>query len=274
MVAQIKLTLLLALLVAADVATGQLSSPAQLASLQPPFASGAFSPSSVSGLVFWLDTDGLSGSDGDAIATFPDSINSRHFSHATAGNRAIITNSTSGFNNKKTLWFDGSNDFYTNRTYQTVAQNHTFYAVMRFKVQYNNFANGYLLSSSGSDMDIRPEDENVHKFTVFDGTAAREFAKVDDGLGAQSIRVVSVVMNSTGTALNVYTNGVSMGAATAWVQPAAGNYFTIGASWNAASAFFNGTIGDMLLYSGAHNTTDRQNIEDYLGTKFGVPITH
>lgn len=235
----------------------------------PASGGGSFNPTNVADLIFWLDTDALSGSDGDAVQTFPDAWNDYDFSHATSGNRPLLTNSTPTLGNKKTLWFDGSNDFLTNKTYQTAAQNYTFYGVLKFKDAYNNFNGGYILATA-ANMDIRPNDAGVFKLTVFDGTANREFAAIADA----EPRVISVVMNSTGTALNVYTNGISMGAATAWVQPSAGGYFTMAANYTESTAFINGILGDQLLYTGAHGTTDRQNIEDYLGAKFGITINH
>lgn len=268
-----KRLILVALLLAVTfTVVGDGASRRRLLLKQRPAAGGGFSPSDVSGMIFWLNTDNLSGSDGDAIQTFSDASGNNHnFSHATSGNRPLLTNSTSVMNNKKTLWFDGSADRLTNNTYATVAQNYTFYGVIKFAVAFNNFSDGYLIDSEPSvSFSIRPEDAGVHKIGIFDGTALREFASIAD----TQPRVLSIVMNSTGTALAVYTNGIAAGSATAWTQPSAGDYLTLGGQGGAGGKYLNGIIADTLLYSGAHGTSDRQNIEDYLGTKFGITINH
>ena len=223
------------------------------------------------GLIFDLDPESLSASDGDGIETVSDtSGNAHHFSNATSGSRPIFTNSTSGLNGKKTLWFDGSADHLTNRTYTVAAQNYTYFGVVRFNVAYHNFANGYLLDDTLTTLSIRPHDANVHKLTIYDASAAREFAAISD----TQPRLISVVMNSTGTALRVYTNGVSMGSATAWQQPSAGGYLVFGSLANGQTAYFNGTAARQRLYSGALSDANRQTVEDYLGAIYGLTITH
>jgi hypothetical protein len=225
-------------------------------------------PTSVSNLVFWLDVDQLSGSDGDGIATFTDhSGNSHNFTQSTSGNRALLTNSTSGFNGKKTLWFDGVNDSYANTDYSTVAGNYTFFFVMQMKEDFGGFANRWLLDSSSSgSLSIRAIDTGSYKLAVYDVAGSRVF----ENPGIAPL-VVSVVCNSTGTNLKVYTNGVQMASATAWQQPAAGETLTVGGSAS-GGAFYNGILGDCLTYTGALSDANRKTVEQYLGTKFGITV--
>lgn len=225
------------------------------------------------GLIFDLDVDGLSGSDGDAMTTFPDaSGNAHHFSADTSGWRPALTNSTAGFNNKKSLWFDGASDMLTNKTYSTIAQNYTYFAVIRLKDTYGNFANQYLLddTSGTAEFSIRAVDTANYKFSVYDG-ALREFAILSADPPPTTPFVISVVMDSTGTALKVYTNGVQMASATAWAQPV-GNYLTLGAVQGGGTGHFNGIMADQRLYTGALADADRKTVEQFLGTKFGITV--
>jgi len=221
-------------------------------------------------MIFWLDVDSLSGSDGDTITTFPDSSGNGHnFTAPAAGNRPTFTNSTSFFNNKKSLWTDGSSDYMTNLTFLTVAQNYTYYFVFKFKEAFHGFNGGWALSSGPSgQFVIAPLYTSSFEFNIYDGNV-REFCTIADA----EPRVASLVMNSTGTALQLYTNGIAAGAATAWTQPPANDKLTIYAQ-PLGGSYLNGAVADMILYSGVHGTTDRQNIEDYLGTKFGITINH
>ena len=111
MVALIKRTLLLALLVAADVATGQLSSPAQLANLQPPFAAaGGGGPtliaqdnfdsyadgSDLDGAANWVKEGGIinvnkPASDGSVFAGDSNPSMYRHTATFSANQRCEIT---------------------------------------------------------------------------------------------------------------------------------------------------------------------------------------
>lgn len=222
----------------------------------------------LTGIIFNLDVDGLSGSDGDAIAQWNDaSGNAYHFSHATGAQKPHLTNSTPTLNNKKSLYFDGG-DLLTNLVYTTAAQNYTYIGVFSLIAGFNNFVNGYILDASTTgNFSIRPEDASVHKFTVSDGGGVHQFAAIN----TTAPIVVSVVLNSTGTALAVYTNGVSAGAATTWQQPTAGLYLGIGNEF-LPSVGINGVLGDQRLYSGALSDANRKLAEQALGTKFGITV--
>jgi hypothetical protein len=262
--------LLLLLLPVIASAQMSISSPFYQAAFFKPAAAAGGGGDYRTGLIFDLDVDGLSGTDGDAMETFSDaSGNAHHFSHATAGNRPALTNSTAVLNNKKSLYFDGSSDFMTNRTYAIAAQNYTFIGVFKFDGGYNNFNSGYLLDSGppSSSLSIRPEDAAFHKLTVYDGTSIRQFAAI----ATASPIVLSVVMDNSGTSLRTYTNGVACASATAWVQPTAGEFLAIAGAY-AGGSHLKGILGDQRLYSGALSDVNRKLAEQTLGTKFGITV--
>lgn len=221
----------------------------------------------LTGIIFNLDVDGLSGTDGDN-KDFPDaSGNSYHFTHATSTRQPKFTNSTVSLNNKKSLWFDGG-DHLTNRVLTTAAQNYTYIGVFKFDAGVNNFVNAHLMDASTfGNFAIRANDSGFHKFTVNDNGNTRQFAQ----LNTAAPIVVSVVMNSTGTALTVHTNGVSAGAATAWTQPVPGDFFGIGNEFTPGVGI-SGILGDQRLYSGALSDANRKTVEQVLGTKFGITV--
>jgi hypothetical protein len=241
------------------------SAPMAAALLKP--AAGGGGGDYLTGIILNLDVDSLSGSDGDNLTTWPDtSGNSYDFSQGASVSRAKFTNSTAIFGGAKSLHFDGV-DFYTNRVFALTAQNYTYIGVFQFDAQANSFATGCLLGSSTDSLMIKPEDASVHKLTVIDGST-RQFAFL--GANPPIPIVLSIVMNSTGTALRVYTNGVEMASATAFTQPS-GGFLSIGAQYDSGGGMV-GVLGDQRLYAGALSDANRKIVEGVMGTKFGITV--
>ncbi len=71
-------------------------------------------PTLLSGAVLWLHGDAVSGNDGDAIATWPNSAptgSANDAVQATAANKPLLKKTSNGLNGHNVLRFDGSNDF-------------------------------------------------------------------------------------------------------------------------------------------------------------------
>jgi hypothetical protein len=244
------------------------SAPMTAALLKPaaPGGGGSWTPTDVANLVFWVKADGLTASDGDQPEILTDfSGNNRHFSQAGGTARALYTNSASWLNNKAVLWFDGSNDSYTNRTWTPSTGNYTFFCVMK-QEKWSDFANRALWSMDGE----------LTVYSVYDGSSYKA-AKSDTGgtTAAEVLEavpyVISMVANSTGTACQFYTNGVAAGSAGVYTPPTLPTHMRIGANTGSA-AFYKQAIAEMFVYSSALSNTDREAAEAYLGSKYGITI--
>ncbi len=250
-----------------------ITKPFYVSGLLKPAAAGGgggySTPADIAGLQIWIDPDTITASDGQAFAVLIESSGNGHiFGQATSGSRPVFTNSTAALNNKHSIYFDGVNDWMTNMSYTTSGVNYTYYGVFKLNVDYNGFADAYILDGSGGTMSIRAIDAGSFKFTIYDGTLQRSFDGIPTATAAQ---IVCAVMNSTGTSLQVYTNGVAAGAAQAWNQPGV-NTFTLGAIVAHSGGFLGAVIGDQILYEGAHDATQRQNNTRYLGTKYNITV--
>jgi hypothetical protein len=246
------------------------SAPMTAALLKPAAGGGGGSwvPTDVANLVFWVKADGLTASDGDQPDTLTDfSGNNRHFSQSVSGSRALYTNATSGFlNNKPHLWFDGSADFYTNRTWTPSTGNYTFFCVMK-QEKYSDFVNRTLFSID-SEMSVFSYQDANHKLRKADSSGNT------DGEILESVPyVITMVANSTGTACQLYTNGVAAGSAGVHTPPTTPTYMMIGMRYTLAN-FFKQALAEMFVYESALGTSDREDAETYLGAKYGITITH
>lgn len=230
-------------------------------------AGGAFSPTDVADLEVWLAPNTITASDGDGIQTLNDhSGNANHFGQATSGSRALFTNSTSFFGNKKSIWFDGTADWYTNLSYNTVAGNYSLFFVIRAAEDFGGFAARYLLESDANTFSVRATDAADYKASVYDsGLHTFEYLRAEP-------LIIEFILNSTGTSAKAFTNGVQIGSTFAWIQPAADKKFTLGVNDGRDIGFFNGAMADALIYSRALTDTERGNVRTYLANTNSITL--
>lgn len=91
---------------------------------------------------------------------------------------------------------------------------------------------------------------------------------------AGSVRQGSVAMDNSAHVISAVFNGASSGL---WVDGASASTSNPGAGTVtnglqlASSSAFDGAIGEVLVYSSALGTSDRQSVESYLKAKWGTP---
>jgi len=74
-------------------------------------AAAAWTPASITGLQLWLESDSITGSDGDAVSTWVNQAGSVDATQATADNKPLYKVAANGL--PASVRFDGSNDFLT-----------------------------------------------------------------------------------------------------------------------------------------------------------------
>jgi hypothetical protein len=244
----------------------------------------AFSPSSIAGLSFWLDAttglfDATSGgnpvtTDGSSVARWEDqSGNSRHITQTTVGARPILK--TAIQNGKNIIRFDGTDDILRRSGAFVHAQGAaTIFVVVSANTAVNNrrlMNEGRTANTTSLYMPIISTNatlfqvlyrldnntiplNNVSFGTAFNGTGFKLVCALDSGT------------NFAGFINKVTTNNQNYTRGTVTLDT-----FAIG-GWaaNVERDFFPGDVAEVVIYNTALGTTDRQSVENYLYSKWGI----
>lgn len=247
--------------------------------------SSVFDPMSLSPAL-WLDASDastlfsdtagttLAGAD-VAIARWNDkSGNARHASQSTSGNRPL--RKTSIQNSKDIARFDGSND---SMLLASALDPLSIFAVVRntsnnlYKTVY-----GGLSSSSGSIESVYLQVGTPARTITFlhgtsaDNTTSGDFLATAGVIGLNAFGVISGVRTST--QITAYLNGVAGSTDTTANTLKNNTANTVGAGYygNAIVDFWPGDIAEIIAFDTTLSTTNRQAVERYLGTKWGITV--
>lgn len=236
-----------------------------------------WNPASISGLELWLDAD-----DSETItlnATTVSSWNDKsgngyNVSQGTASYQP--TYSTAQLNGRNVVTFDGNNDHILNDSLASVASGNdvpiTMFVVFK---QLSSGTNEYgvVFGSSSSIQPLFCMMTNSNQLAAQQRTDAGTLTAAYSSVSSTSAyRVQSIVLSSSN--LTVYNNGTSV--ATSSFTPAQTSFdtFTIGAWRRSGSmngvAFLHCDIAEVIIYNSALSTSDRNSVEDYLSSKWGI----
>lgn len=224
-----------------------------------------FSPDDISGLQLWLDSSDsstitLSGSN---VSQWNDkSSNGWSVSQGTSLQQPALI--SSGLNSKDVIRFDGSNDSLINASITPVSgsTNRTIFAVSNYTgtgVLYNAYfgttqSNGRVLGVS-NEIAVRIYGGNRVWTTGVDSTHCTTTIMLD---------------GTTPSNLSAWKDGSPLSVsstANQTINTTAGVY--IGKSVTNTS-YWNGDIAEVLVYDSALSTSDRESVESYLSTKWGL----
>lgn len=223
----------------------------------------AFSPRQVAGLTVWLDplvgvyqsAGGAVSGDGDAAGYWMDQSGNGNHMAQTEGARTPVF-ASSGVNSKPSLTF--TSDFMKCANFASaLTQPFTVIVV----TQPTALSSVTVVWGSGNNYT-----------STFDGAywlanwgAA---AQCSTGVPTTDPVIHSLIVN--GASSSVFLNGTAQTTG----NPGANTMvnFQLGAYGNETTYPYQGHIGDALVYSGALSTTNRNNIEKFLGLKYGITV--
>ena len=225
-----------------------------------PLAS-VLNPASIPGLAWWLDASDASTVtlNGSTVSAWADkSGNARNTSQATSNNQPSYANFQ---NNKKVITFDGSNDSLTCSQFIMPAGGYTIFAVA-------SHAGGFdiLLEGGGFSPYISALPNGTTGFSHSDG-----LVEVNTPSGVYTLNqffVLEIVVSPAARKIIVDGTERISGAGTSRTA----SFQAIGAS-SAGSFFWDGKVGEVLIYTSAMDDAIRSRVRKYLGPKWAVSVT-
>ena len=240
-----------------------------------------FTPAQLPNLALWLNASAVTGkSDGDAMATWADqSGNGRNATQATGTKQPLYK--TNIVNGKPVLRFDSTDDCLTASAIDLTGTP----AVSLFVVTATiGSATDRVVFETSSNFNA-----NVGSFILFRDTSNKVNVDVKGNTVGASQCIGTTSVTSAATVLTgvydmslsalleaqLYVNGTAEGSHTGSVENTA-NFGThainIGSRNNGASLPLGGDIAEIILYSRALSTAERQQVERYLGAKYGITV--
>ena len=243
------------------------------ASPTPTATASAFDPTSIAGLKLWLKADALALSDGAAVSAWNDSSPSGY--NVTQGNGGFQPKYKTGIvNGKPVVRFDGVDDYLLNDAAPTIPTGSTGYTVFVVTESATiaagfpsviDFALNPATEGTGPSVEIRrnvDELDHVHFDTGY--VLAKELAGVVVG----QWNLITADWN--GSNIHLWRNGTLKDTAGTTLIGQTGSRTIVGCN-SSGNNFWNGDIAEILVYNSALSTTDRQNVENYLKTKYATP---
>lgn len=240
----------------------------------------AFSPTDIAGLKYWVKADAgtnqsaggaAATADGDPVGEWQDqSSNAQHLAQSTAANKPVLKTGANGINSKPVVRFDGTDDYLEKAAFAFTSDSFTAFIVCRRNGAHGGgyshifnlgFTNYTAAGSNFWQMYTTAADKHSMNFSSAGAT-------VNDptNMGTSAIMFTHKKLAAGASAL--YRNGTSVGTGNANMTITDNGYASIG-SWN--SNDFNGDVAEIIIYDTSLSDSDREDVEDYLRTKWGTP---
>lgn len=223
-------------------------------------AGNKWTPKSLTNLELWYAADKITGlSDGAAVAQWDDlSGNNRHATQGTSGKRP--TYKTNILNSEPVVRFSfASSTSLLVTLASTISQPNTVFVV------WSGYSNGTYLRALGSNSD-GSGSPNLHHYNNKIGFTAGNTIEYSKTLPFSHLITTGVTNGANSV---VYENGLSKTTGNAGAY--GWGSFRIGAFWT-ETGFLNGDIAEVIFYSAALSTADRQRVEKYLSGKYGIAV--
>jgi hypothetical protein len=229
----------------------------------------SFDPTSISGNVLWLDaadTGSMTFSSGSNISQWKDK--SGLSNHATGTNSPVL--STNAINTYQAVTTPTSN-YFTGATSITGSTLTVFSVAQTSRAQTNTGLDQRLVSLAKSGADYGSSSVVIALFNQgsTSNISTYRVANAVAGSALTQNAPFQVVSKYDGTNGFLWKDGVSGGS-----NASTGTFdctkYGIGNQANPTTEYWNGAIGEVLIYSTALTDTQRQKVEGYLAWKWGI----
>lgn len=226
-----------------------------------------FSPADIAGLKLWLKADAITGLvDTDPVTTWPDSSGlGNDAGQATAAFKP--TYQTNELNGKPVVRFDGTDDELETITITTfpIKRGSIFIVVNNITPSATNQA--MLATYNGADPDWEWSSASLNGYIWYDGVGG---LALDSGVDVAAGWNFLSLIRAANTTLGFWLNGTAKAGATIADNQPVSNPVVIGGLSLVATEHFNGDIAEVIIYDSALSTEDREAVEAYLATKYGL----
>lgn len=213
-----------------------------------------FTPTDLSGLVLWLDAPSIGGTDGDAVTTWADrSASANNATQSTAA--AKPTFKTAIQNGLAIVRFDGGDSLVLG-TNITGGPIHAFAVLDANGSGYRTIFAALAAAQLQWRIDADGKQSLLKSSTAGIGTST-------SAIGA-NFNYIAVSYSNPNALFRL--NGADDGGGTSAQTGMVINRIGI----NQATEQFNGDIGELLIYSSVLSDTDRNRVEGYLKTRWGL----
>jgi len=234
-----------------------------------------------SGLALWLRADqGVTQSSGNVSAWADQSINGNNASQSTSGSQPTLV--TSSLNGQPVLRFNGSTGQYlgiadnssvrvTNYTIISVINPGATLSSYPIIVSRPYYASGWTSPYDSYQFGITPSG-NLYAYGSI--SSSSNVGTISSNVVASQGPILATGSYGSGV-FKVYTKGSQVASTTVSNSPLSYNGQTanlvIGAATsNTAQLFYNGDIGEVLIYNRVLSSTEQQQAEAYLADKYGL----
>ena len=218
--------------------------------------------------VIWLNADILTYSTVPFISAWPDqSGNGNDFTQSTSSRQPKRV-TYPGFNG---LRFDGGDWVNRGAVGALNTTNHTQYIVYNgFKPNHTGILFNSSFTQSSQFFRTYRSGGNINSWVLTNSLGTRQNTTTN----SSSFQIISSYWDGAAQTWNSYKNGTSFGSKTGANGNPTGNYLnTVGAAAN-GSYRFDGDIGEIIIYNTVLNSAQRNIVDNYLSSKFGVTVSN
>lgn len=221
---------------------------------------GVGSPADVSGLLLWYDANEITGlSDGDRVTSWADQSGNGNDAATNPGTQYHPLYRASGIGGMPAVEFDGVNDHFE-LSLSEASGPWTWF----FVIDGTPNSGGYLYDADTGRFILAYEAENAgsDETSVYDGVWR------NGSLAVTGVQVLEFNLES-GAAL-IYKDKTTTVLSSGHTERALGGQQRIGTSiTSVGTGTFDGLISEVIAYSGAKGTADRDVVYGYLADKYG-----
>jgi hypothetical protein len=230
----------------------------------PDLGGGVFDPSTISGLVVWLNAGALALSDGDPVTTWANDGSLTDFTQATGANKP--TYKIGIVNGEPVVRFDGTDDLLNGPDISALTAGTVFIVVKADADPPAAGASGLWSFGAGGGVSTHYPWTDGRVYDTFGSTLQKDTGNPTLAL----------------TSFRLYCVRAAAGSWTSWVDgtqhyTTASNTVLFPATpklgqGGSAAYHFDGDVAELLLYDSALSSTDRDSVEAYIAAKYALTI--